>query len=219
MGRVRMQAITWPRLIDALADRAAVLETADGGHWPRIAIDGAPVADPGAVATELSAALRLRGRRARTVRAADFLRPASLRFEYGRRDPDAYHDRWLDTGALWREVFAPLEPGQSGQVLPDLWDTTTDRATRSPRVRLDPGTALVLHGTFLLGHGFPFDLSVHLGLSGSALARRTAEGERWTLPAFARYTREVAPEQVADVVVRADDPRRPAWAGALGEPR
>ena len=64
-----------------------------------------------------------------------FLRPASLRFEYGKEDPDAYADGWFDTGALWREVFGPLEAGGTGRVLPDLWDPVTDRATRTPYTR------------------------------------------------------------------------------------
>lgn len=143
-----------------------------------------------------------------------FLRPASLRYEYGKQDPDAYYDGWTDTGALWREVFGPLDPGGTGRVLPDLWDPVKDRATRSPYVTLPPGGVLVLHGPFLLGHWFPFDLTVHLRLSAAALARRTEEA--WTLPAFARYETEVDPGGAADVVVRADDPRHPAWPGFAG---
>ena len=47
-------------------------------------------------------------------------------------------------------------------------------------------------------------------MSAAALARRTRPGERWTLPAYARYADEVDPAAFADVVVRVDDPRRPA---------
>ena len=142
-----------------------------------------------------------------------FLRPASLRLEYGHEDPDAYHDEWFDRRALWREVFQPLDPGGTGRVLPDLWDAVADRATRSGYVELPPGGVLLLHGPLLFGHWFPFDLAVHLKLSPAALARRTPEGDRWTLPAFARYEQETRPEEAADIVVRADDPRRPAWSG------
>lgn len=46
--------------------------------------------------------------------------------------------------------------------------------------------------------------------AAAALARRTPGEQRWTLPAYARYEQEVAPQAVADVVVRVDDPRRPA---------
>ncbi|MBI0295639.1 uridine kinase [Streptomyces sp. PRKS01-29] len=210
---MRLEAITWERLTDATADRIAGLTAADGSPWLRVAIDGAPAAPTAGLAGDLAEALRIRGRPALVVASAGFWRPASLRYEYGKRDPDAYYDRWLDTGALWREVFDPLEPGPggTGRVLPDLWDPETDRATRSPYAELPPGGVLLLHGALLLGHWFPFDLSVHLRLSPAALARRTDEGDRWTLPAFARYEDEVGPGEVADVVVRMDDPRHPAW--------
>lgn len=212
-GGVRLEAITWGRLTEALADRIAGMRAADGSPWLRVAVDGASPARPGALADKLAEALRVRGRAVHAVAAGGFLRPASLRYEYGREDPDAYYDTWLDTGALWREVFNPLEPGGSGRVLPDLWDPVKDRATRSPYARLPERGVLVLHGALLLGRWFPFDLSVHLMLSRGALARRTPQGEHWTLPAFERYADEVEPAETADVVVRADDPRRPAWSG------
>nr|WP_223182741.1 MULTISPECIES: uridine kinase [unclassified Streptomyces] len=179
-----------------------------------VGVDGPPAAPGGTLAELLAEELRARGRSVQVVGTTGFLRPASLRYEHGKRDPDAYYEGWTDIGALWREVFGPLEPGGSGRVLPDLWDPVRDRATRSPYVTLPPGGVLVLHGPFLLGHWFPFDLSVHLRLSPAALARRTEEA--WTLPAFARYETEVDPASAADAVVRTDDPRHPAWTGLGG---
>lgn len=210
---MHLEPITWQRLADTLARRADGLTAADGGPWLRIAVDGAPAARPGEPAEAIAEALRVRGRAVLTVSTQGFLRPASLRYEYGKQDPDSYFDSWFDTGALWREVFGPLEAGGSGRVLPDLWDPVKDRATRSPYRLLPEGGVLIVHGPMLLGHWFPFDLSVHLRLSPGALRRRTEENERWTLPAFERYEAEVAPAEVADVVVRTDDPRHPAWSG------
>ncbi|RLL70167.1 uridine kinase [Streptomyces sp. Z26] len=211
---MRLEAITWQRLTGALADRLTATAPADGGTRLRVALDGPPAAHPEELAEALAEALRLRGRPVLTVAAGGFLRPASLRFEYGKRDPDAYVDLWHDTGALWREVFGPLDPGGDGRVLPDLWDPVTDRATRSARVALADGGVLLLHGPLLLGHWFPFDLTVHLSLTPAALDRRTDPAERWTLPAFARYEAEVGPVEAADVVVRVDRPGHPAWNGA-----
>jgi hypothetical protein len=210
---VRLEAITWERLTGHLADQVLRTTADDGSPWLRVGVDGAPAARAGELAGRLAEALRVRGRRAVVVGTGGFLRPASLRFEYGREDPDTYYSGWFDTGALWREVFGPLEAGGTGRILPDLWDPETDRATRSPHVVLPPGGVLVLHGPFLLGHWFPFDLTVHLRLSPGALERRTDESERWTLPAYARYQDEVGPGDTADVLVRADDPRHPAWSG------
>ncbi|MFH9263476.1 MULTISPECIES: uridine kinase [unclassified Streptomyces] len=213
---MRLEAITWERLAGELARYGDGLSAADGGPWLALGIDGAPAARPGEAAESLARELRLLGRAVLVISTEGFLRPASLRFEYGKRDPDAYAHSWYDTGALWREVFGPLEAGGSGRVLPDLWDPVTDRATRTPYHALPEGGVVLVHGPFLLGHWFPFALSVHLRLSPGALRRRTAEPERWTLPAFARYEDEVAPTDRADVVVRADDPARPAWSGLPG---
>ncbi len=173
MGPVRLEAITWDRLGDLLAERLLDLKPADGSAWPRVALDGAPAARPGDLAERVAEALRVRGRPSLVVGTEGFLRPASLRLEYGRQDVEAYYDGWFDTGALWREVFGPLEPGGDGRVLPDLWDPVADRATRSPYVQLPPGAVLLLHGPLLLRHWFPFDLTVHVLLSPGALRRRT----------------------------------------------
>jgi hypothetical protein len=171
-----------------------------------VAVDGAPPARPGDLADALAGPLRLRGREVIRVSAGDFLRPASLRLEHGRTDPDVFYDEWLDSAGLVREVLGPLEPGGSGRVLPALWDSAADRAARTSYVTLPPGGVLLLDGTLLLGRGLPFELSVHLWLSPPALARKTAADERWTLPAYARYEEE----RVADLVVRVDHPDRPA---------
>ncbi|MFE7119253.1 uridine kinase [Streptomyces sp. NPDC057654] len=210
---MQWEAISWTRLTEALAERIAGTEAEDGSPWLRVAVDGAPATRPAEPARNLAEELRARGRPATVIGTGGFLRPASLRYEYGRQDADAYYDLWLDTGALHREVFAPLEPGGSGRVLPDLWDPVADRTTRSPYVTVPPGGVVIVHGPLLLGHWFPFDLSVHLRMSPAALARRTDAAEAWTVPAFARYADEVRPEAAAQVVVRADDPRHPAWSG------
>ncbi|MGW8954844.1 uridine kinase [Streptomyces sp. NPDC055709] len=216
---MRLEPITWERLTEAVADRALESKAEDGSVWLRIAVDGAPAAGTATVAGTLAEALRLRGRSVLVVGTGGFLKPASLRYEHGREDADTYYDGWFDTGALWREVFGPLDPGGSGRVLPDLWDPDADRATRSPHVELPPGGVLVVHGPLLLGHWFPFDLTLHVRLSPGALRRRTAADEAWTLPAFERYEHEVAPVGSADVVVRADDPRHPAWNDPWGPDR
>jgi hypothetical protein len=47
-------------------------------------------------------------------------------------------------------------------------------------------------------------------MSEKALERRLADDERWTLPAYARYATENTPETIADLLVLADHPDRPA---------
>ncbi|MCH6159677.1 uridine kinase [Streptomyces marispadix] len=228
---MRLEPITWELLTRQLADHLAAdlagqltgppasapaAQDDDRAQWLRVAVDGAPPAEPGALAERLADAVRLRGMPALVVGTDGFLRADSLRFEFGKQDPDAYYDLWYDTQALWREVFAPLDPGGDGRVLPDLRAPTEDRPTRSPYVQLPAGGVLLLHGPFLLGKWFPFDLTVHLGLSASALERLTPYEEHWKLPAYERYEDEVAPQQAADVFVRSDRPQRPAWSGLPG---
>jgi hypothetical protein len=200
-----------PISLAVLVDEVAARLLAHGrGEWVRVAVDGAPPTGPGALADTLAERLRLYGRPARRVSAADFLRPASLRFERGRYNPDARYDDWLDAGGLGREVLEPLSPGGSGRVLPTLWNTETDRATRAGYVLVPVGGVLVVDGELLLGRGLSFEHTVHLWMSGPALVRRTPAEDAWALPAFARYEGEVRPLLTADTGVRMDDPAHPA---------
>jgi hypothetical protein len=204
---VRARPISPGLVIEELSDRIA--GTAPD-RWLRVAVDGAPPAQPERLADALIEPVRARGRDVLRVSAQDFLRPASLRFEFGRDDPDVYYDDWLDEGGLVREVLGPLAPAGTGKVLPSLWDSVRDRATRARYVALRPGGVAIVDGTLLLGRGLPFDLTVHLTLSPGALARRTPDGDRWTLPAYTRYEDEVGPVRTADIAIKTDDPRHPA---------
>ncbi|KKK05872.1 uridine kinase [Micromonospora sp. HK10] len=208
---MRVRPISPERLVTELADRLAGTEVP--GRL-RVAVDGPPAAAPEALAAALVDPLRAAGRPTLHVRAAGFLRPASVRLEHGRTNPDAYYEGWLDEAGLRREVLDPAGPDGSGRLLPSLWDVATDRASRAGYVELPAGGVVLVSGALLLGGGLPFDVTVHLVLSPPALDRRTDPQLRWTLPAFARYADEVDPASFADVVVRADDPRRPALVEA-----
>jgi hypothetical protein len=204
---VRVQPLTPEGVVDHVV--AAVAGRPPGLRL-RLAVDGAPPARPAALADALVDPLRRLGRPVVRVSAGDFLRPASVRLEHGREDPDAFLDDWLDVPALAREVVDPLGPEGSGRYLPSLRDPVRDRSTRVPAQQSPDAAVLVLDGSLLLGRWLDLDLTVHLALRPATLERRTEPGERWTLPAYGRYAEEVAPETVADVVVRVDDPRRPA---------
>ncbi|HJQ45168.1 MAG TPA: uridine kinase [Amycolatopsis sp.] len=204
---MRYRPISFERLAAELVDRVLTLP---GTPWVRVAVDGA--AGTARLADAMADPLRVNGRPAIRVSTVDFLRPASLRFEKGKQDPDARYEDWLDEGALRREVLDPLGAGGTGLVLPALWDAGRDRATRLDRAELPPGGVLIADGELVLGRGLPFELTVHLALSAGALRRRLPAAEHWALPAFARYEDEVHPGEIADVLVRADDPNHPAVA-------
>jgi len=144
------------------------------------------------------------------VPATGFYRPASLRLEHGRTDPDARYTDWLDTGALAREVLNPLGPGGSGSYLPVLWDLALDRAARARRRPMPADGVLLVPGALLQGVGLAFDLVVHLRVGPAARRRLTPPEQAWELPAFDRYDEEVDPAALADAVVLADHPDRPA---------
>ncbi|WP_235495095.1 uridine kinase [Geodermatophilus sp. Leaf369] len=173
-----------------------------------MALDGPDTADPEALARAVAERLPALGRPVTVVPAAGFLRPASVRLEHGRTDPDARYTDWLDVRALAREVLDRVGPGGPGDVLPELWDAVRDRATRAVRV---PAAGVVLvPGALLQGVGLAFDVVVHLRVGPAARARRTPAAQAWELPAFDRYDEEVDPVALADVVVLADHADRPA---------
>jgi len=204
---VRARPISPELLVEHVAD---AVERLPAERRAAVALDGAPPTGTGALAERLVGELNLRGRPAVHVAALDFLRPASLRLELGREDPDLFYTEWWDLKAIEREVLGPLAPGGSGRVLPRLWDAQADRAYRAQYVELGPGGVVLLDGSFLVGAGLGFDLTVHLAMSAAALARRTAPGLAWTLPAYRRYEQEADPVVYADIAVHCDDPRHPA---------
>ena len=163
------------------------------------------------LADALVPGLRAGGRVPLRVRASDFWRPAGTRFEHGHEDEQSFRESWLDAEALQREVL-----GRTRDYLPALWDAGHDRSARRAREPLPTGAVLLVDGVLLLGRHLTADLSVHVALSPAALLRRGTPA--WQLPAFAAYDHDVRPGQVCDVLVRAEDPLRPAVLVRAVEP-
>ena len=191
-------------LIDGIAARALALRPPGV-----VLVDGSPATEPDRIADAVAVQIRTAGRPALHVDSRTFWRDASLRLEFGREDVDSYLD-WVDAGALRREVVDRLRAGRP--VLPSLRDPVTNRATRTEPVDVGGGV-VVISGAFLLRHDLDPDLVVHLAASAGALARRLPEDQAWTVPAFTRYDRESRPSSRSDVVVRCEDPKRPAVLG------
>lgn len=194
---------------DALAEHVTERACARRGRV-RVLLDGPPPTEPEHLGRDVADRVRRRGRSALAVDAGDFLRPASVRLEFGHTDPDMFLDGWLDEAALRREVLEPAADDGSGMVLPRLWDAERDRSFRDRPQSLGPDGVLLLSGARLLGRDLPAELSVHLRMAGPALARHLPEDLRWTLEAFDRYERERDPMGRADVLVMADHPDRRA---------
>ena len=178
-------------------------------HPVRVALDA-----PGWVKTEplveaLRTGLLATGHPVGVVRAGDFYRDASLRFEYGKTDVESFYAGWLDRGALRREVLDPAT-APDPYYLPALRDPVTNRAVRTRPLPLPAAGVLLVSGELLLGAGLDFDVTIHLAVSRAARKRQVPDPLRWTLPAFDRYDIDVDPVGLADVVIRYDDPAHPA---------
>jgi hypothetical protein len=195
-------AVTPERLTELLAARIA-----DEPGIVRVAIDGPPCSPAHELAGSLAEPLRVLGRPTHLVRAETFWHDASLRLEYGREDVDSYLT-WLDAGSLRREVLDAAV--HTGSILPSLRDPAANRSTHEAARLVTPDAVVIVSGPLLLGLGLPFELTVHLAVSPAARVRRTDSADAWTLPAYDRYDAEVAPSELAYVVVRWDDPVRPA---------
>jgi hypothetical protein len=199
--------LSWTAIApDALPDRLARWLVGSSGVT-RIAVDGPPCARPDQLAANLVMPLRALGRPVAHIVASTFWRDASVRLEHGHEDVDSYRS-WLDADALRREVLDPALA--SGSYLPSLRDPITDRSTRDTPRDVEPGMVLLVSGSLLLGRGLPFDRTIHVAMSSAARLRRTPAEQAWTLPAFDAYDATVRPADLADAVIKLDDPRHPA---------
>ena len=165
-------------------------------------------------------ALRRRGRRpaagARdgrrsSSRPTGFYRPASLRLEHGRTDPDARYTDWLDAGALTREVLAPRGPGRAGQ----LPAGAVGPRPRPRRARAAAGHAGRRRAAGARGAAAGRRAGLRRRGAPADVARRRAGGSlrrsrRGSCPPSTATTTRSIPAALADAVVLADHPDRPA---------
>ena len=189
----------------------SIVDSCPAGTRSTVLVDGADAANPVDFATRTAEHARTRGRPAAVVDLHDYVRPASIRFEYSRTDELSYRTLWFDYDALVREVIAPLRPGGTGHFLPRLWDEATDRSARARSASSAANQIVLISGPMLLGRGLNADVTVHLHLSESALRRRTDPVDLWTCAPLLQYydSLDDAAER-PDFLVRWDHPDRPA---------
>lgn len=189
----------------------SIVDACPAGSRTIVVVDGADAAKPVDFASRTAELARSQGRPADVVDLHDYVRPASIRFEYSRTDELSYRTVWFDYDAVIREVIAPLRSGGRGHYLPRLWDEAIDRSARARTVEAAPNHIVLIAGPMLLGRGLDADLRVQLRLSHGALRRKTEPAEHWTLPPLLEYYDSIDDyAERPDFAVRWDHPDRPA---------
>ena len=176
-----------------------------------VAVDGADAADPVAFAEQISHLLRGSGRGGGVVSLHDFVRPASVRLEYGHHDELSYRTLWFDYQAVDREIVRALR--ERGTWLSALWDEQADRSARAPVTSAGAQDVVFVAGPMLLGRGLDFDVSVHLQTSERTVRRLTPKEQLWTVSPLIDHQRETTDNPT--FLVRWDHPERPAVARVI----
>lgn len=197
----RFTPITVCGLIDSITDLVLATPTRLA-----IAIDGADAAEPISLAQAVADNVRAHGRGCDVVSLHDYVKPASLRLEFGRNDEMSYRTIWFDYDALAREVVDALH--NDARWLPALWNEQADRSARTRVRAAAAGDVVLVTGPMLLGRNLAFDSTIRLHLSEAALLRATHTDQLWTVPALLRHEQETAEQP--DVDVRWDHRDRPA---------
>jgi uridine kinase len=126
------------------------------------------------------------------------------------------------------DELTPLGPGGDRRYQPAVYDLHTDTAVSPPVTTAPAGAVLLLDGVFLLRPELAgrWDLTIFVSaaferildrarIRDLALLGSAAEVERRFrtryLPAQQLYYAAARPADHADIIVRNDEPRRPAW--------
>ena len=196
-------------------------------HTLRVAIDGRSGAGKTIFADELAEAIAKIGRPVIRTSIDGFHRPKAERYARGRYSAEGYYYDARDLDAVRRQLLDPLGPDGDGWYRTESLDLDTDAPIdQSPR-SADPGSILLLEGTFLLRPELNdgWDVAVFLDTSdaisesrgiardtellGGIETTRQLYAQRYR-PAYELYARTCRPSEAADVIVDNEDLDNPA---------
>jgi uridine kinase len=205
-----------------------VIGSVSVAHPLRIAVDGPPAAGKTTLADELGEALRAQGRYVVRAWIESFLHPRAQRYRRGELSAAGNYSDSFDLDALQRVLLDPLGPGGDRRFQRAVYDKETDTAVREPEVVAPADAVLIFEGVFLMRPELidHWDLRIFVSVSfeeilarartrdaalygdADAVERRFRTRYR---PSQEFYFDMVGPTERADILVRNDEPERPAW--------
>ena len=217
-------------LLDRLATLIAGVRL---GHPTRVALDGPDAAGKTTLADELAAVLRERGRHVVRASVDGFHRPRAERYARGPDSPEGYYEDSFDHDALRRGLLEPLGPDGDLRFRRATFDHRTDSHVSEPASTAPVDAVLVFDGVFLQRRELRshFDLCVFVSVAFDETMRRALDRDAPLLgsreeverryqeryvPGQRLYFAAVRPRELADVVVRNDDPAAPVLERVRG---
>jgi uridine kinase len=214
------QTLSRPELLERLA---ALIDGVRLVHPTRVAFDGPDAAGKTILADELAPVLRARGRHVIRASVDGFHRPRARRYARGPDSAQGYYHDSFDHDALRRALLVPLGPGGDLDYRRATFDHRADRPVAEPLVTAPADAVLLFDGVFLQRPELRphFDLCVFVSVAFEETMRRALDrdtpllGSREEIerryrsryvPGQTLYLAAVRPQELADVVVRNDDP-------------
>ncbi len=206
----------------------AAIQSVTVAHPLRVAVDGPPAAGKTTLADELGDALRAQGRYVIRASIESFLFPRAQRYRRGELSAEGcYHDNF-DYDALHRVLLDPLGPGGNRGFRRAVYDRQTDSAVSEPTTAAPFDAVLIFEGVFLMRRELldRWDLRIFVSATFEEIVARARIRDaalygtpddvehrfrRRYLPSQRFYFDTVRPTDLADIVVRNDDPQCPAW--------
>ncbi|MCC5995732.1 MAG: hypothetical protein JJU18_05110 [Oceanicaulis sp.] len=196
-----------------LEDLSRAIARLRPAHTCRVAVDGRTASGKTTLADELGAALRALGRPVIRTSVDRFHRPRAERYRRGRFSAQGYLDDARDLQALQDMLLHPLGPDGDGRFQLESFDLEADRPAHAPLMTAEPGSVLIVDGSFLQRPVIDacWDVTVFVEVSeaiaearGLARDANTPDAQRLYaeryMPAFRLYDARRQPAASADAV-------------------